>query len=85
MCRTEVFATQIGEHLWAFKPLRFLARQRCRRPDRVPPLKKRPQRTIERSRPGLQQQMCAARGPLHLLTLREAFTDYRIYRGLGQA
>lgn len=51
----------------------------------IPSFKYRPERTIERARPCLQQQMGSAGRPLHLLTFRESLADHRIDRGLSQS
>ena len=45
---------------------------------RVPALKHRAQFSVERFDTHLQQQMCAAFTPLHLLTLAEAFAHYLV-------
>jgi len=52
---------------------------------RVPPLEEAPKRTVKGTRSRLQQQVCASRRPLHLLTLGKAFADDSVHRGLGQA
>lgn len=51
----------------------------------IPSLKQRPQRAVEGAGASLQQQVRAARRPLHLLTLGKALADHGIHRGLGQA
>jgi hypothetical protein len=48
-------------------------------------LEERPERAIERPGLGLQQQVRAARCPLHLLAFGEALADHRVHRGFGQA
>ena len=52
---------------------------------RIPALEQRPERAVERPRSGLQEQVRAALGPLHLLTLGEALADDRVHCALGQA
>jgi hypothetical protein len=52
---------------------------------RIPALEQWPKRAVERPRSGLQQQMRAALGPLHLLPLGEALADDGVHRAFGQA
>jgi len=51
---------------------------------RIPALEQRPKCAVEGSRSGLQQQVRAALGPLHLLTFGEALADDRVDRALSQ-
>ena len=46
----------------------------------IPFLEKRSERAIERPGSGLQQQVCAALRPLHLLTFGEALADDGVHR-----
>jgi hypothetical protein len=52
---------------------------------RVPSFEQWPERAVERACPELQEQMGAAFGPLHLLTLGEALADHRIHGGFWKA
>ena len=51
---------------------------------RIPALEQCPERAVECPGSGLQQQMGAALGPLHLLPLGETLADDRVHRALGQ-
>src|SRR4051794_19310445 len=51
----------------------------------IPALEQRPERAVKRPRARLQQQVGAAFGPLHLLTLSKALADYGVDCRLGQA
>jgi hypothetical protein len=51
----------------------------------IPFLEERAERAIERPCSGLQQQVCAALRPLHLLAFGEALADHGVHRGFGQA
>src|SRR3954469_12594333 len=51
----------------------------------IPALEQRPERAVKRPRARLQQQVGAAFGPLHLLTLSKALADYGVDGRLGQA
>jgi hypothetical protein len=51
----------------------------------MPFLEERPERAVERPGSGLQQQVCAALCPLHLLMFGEALADHSVHRGFGQA
>jgi hypothetical protein len=75
---------QVGEHQdpWGFmlrplEPPPLNCRWRGRG---IPLLKERPECPIQRPRSGLQQQVCAALGPLHLLAFGEALADDGIHR-----
>src|SRR4051812_1043996 len=51
----------------------------------IPALEQRPERAVKRPRARLQQQVGAALGPLHLLTLSKALADYGVDCRFGQA
>src|SRR3954447_251322 len=51
----------------------------------IPALEQRPERAVKRPRARLQQQVGAAFGPLHLLTLSKALADHGVDGRLGQA
>src|SRR3982751_2679893 len=51
----------------------------------IPALEQRPECAVKRPRARLQQQVGAAFGPLHLLTLSKALADYGVDGRLGQA
>src|SRR5215210_163416 len=51
----------------------------------IPALEQGPERAVKRPRARLQQQVGAALGPLHLLTLSKALADYGVDGRLGQA
>lgn len=49
---------------------------------RIPALEQQPEGAVEGAGAGLQQQVGAALGPLHLLALGEALADDRVDRAL---
>src|SRR3954447_20649337 len=51
----------------------------------IPALEQRPERAVKRPRARLQQQVGAALGPLHLLTLSKALADHGVDCRFGQA
>jgi hypothetical protein len=49
----------------------------------IPALEQRPECAVKRPRARLQQQVGAAFGPLHLLTLGKSLADDSVHCGLG--
>jgi len=49
----------------------------------IPLLEQGPERAVEGTGAGLQQQVCAPPCPLHLLALGETLADHRVDRALG--
>jgi hypothetical protein len=52
---------------------------------RIPALEPWPESAVECPRAHLEQQVCATRGPLHLLTLAKRLLITAFTRGFGQA